>query len=420
MDKDFLKGNFLEQIREELFNDILPYWRSFAIDKNTMGFFGAIDNSNIPDLDKERTVVMVSRFLWTYSAAYSLSGNKEFLETADYAFKYLFSYFWDDKYGGFFWSVNADGNPAVCRKQIYGNAFALYALSEYSTALYKAEKRGITSSNRSTSILEDAWRLYCLLQANAKDLQNGGYYEAKNRDWSWTEETRLSEKDIDCCKSMNTNLHVMEAFSALCSALKDISEDDGRLYDVQRNLAELVNVHVENILQDDMHLALYFDREWNVLEPKEISFGHDIEASWLLWETVQSSGKFADESVKNKVLQIAQVSLEQGFDSVTGGMDNCIHSDDKRDSTRVWWVQAEAVNGFFNAWQLCKDERYMSAVKQLWNWINNFQKDKTWGEWFAEVSRDGKVDYGMPKGGNWKTCYHNGRMCMELLKRSCS
>ncbi len=412
--------NFIKEISEELFNDILPYWRSFAMDKDSNGFFGAIDNSNMPDFNKERSVVMVSRFLWTYSAAYSFSGKKEYLDTAEYAFKYLYSCFWDKKFGGFFWSVNADGSPDVCRKQIYGNAFALYALSEFSMALQAAEKKGVGTVSNSISILGDAVKLYSLLQANAKDVQYGGYYEAKDRDWSWTDETKLSEKDIDCCKSMNTNLHVMEALSALCSALKNVSGYEEKLSNVQENLSELVTVHLEHILQNDMHLALYFNREWSVLEPKEISFGHDIEASWLLWEAVQACGKFADESVRSKILQIAQVSLEEGFDGDTGGMDNCICPDSKRDSTRVWWVQAEAVNGFFNAWQLCNDEKYMSAVKKLWKWINDFQKDRTWGEWFAEVSRDGKADYGMPKGGNWKTCYHNGRMCMEILKRCCS
>ncbi|MBR1912474.1 MAG: AGE family epimerase/isomerase [Treponema sp.] len=429
-----MKKTVLNELNDELLNEILQYWIRFAKDSVTSGFFGAIDNMKVPDTNEERSVVMVSRFLWTYSAAYSMYKKEEYLEMADYAFNYLHNHFFDVVHGGFFWSVNADGTPKVIRKQIYGNAFALYALSEYAAALYKAEldasnaldeasssdkSDGGKSRKSSMNVINIAWKLYQLLQDKAYDSEYKGYYEARNRDWSWTDETKLSDKDIDCCKSMNTNLHIMEAFSALIMALGSIfGKKDFKVIDVQKALSMLITVHVECILQKNMHLALYFDRKWNVLEPNEISYGHDIESSWLLWEAAEAVGDMCNKkSVRQCVLAIAEVALNEGFDEKTGGMDNCLHPDGKRDSDRIWWVQAEAMNGFFNAWQLTQDKKYMNAVEKLWTWICTFQKDKSHGEWFNCVHKDGLPDAASVKGGNWKTSYHNGRVCMELLKR---
>ncbi|MCR5763568.1 MAG: AGE family epimerase/isomerase [Treponema sp.] len=411
---------FLNELNDELLNDILPYWINFAKDKESAGFYGSIDNMNVPDVNEERSIVMVSRFLWTYSAAYSIYKKQEYLDTADYAFHYLYARFLDVVHGGYFWSVNANGTPKVTRKQIYGNAFALYALSEYAIALYTAESNNVKAENSSNYIIKEALKLYQLLQDKAFDEKFGGYYEAKNRDWSWTEDTKLSEKDIDCCKSMNTNLHVMEAFSALILSLRTVMKDESEKIDsVRKSLSSLINVHLKYILQKNMHLALYFDREWNVLDPKEISFGHDIESSWLLWEAAESVGDFCDKDfVRKNIIEIADIALKEGFDDETGGMDNCLSHAGNRDTDRIWWVQAEAINGFFNAWQLTQDEKYINAVKKLWAWICNFQKDKKNGEWFNCVHKDGTPDNSNAKGGNWKTCYHNGRVCMELLNRN--
>ena len=285
--------------------------------------------------------------------------------------------------------------PYNAEKQVYGNAFALYGLSEYAAVTKNKDAEQMALS------------LFDLLEKKARDWENGGYFEAFARDWSPISETRLSPKDINCDKSMNTNLHVMEAYSNLYRAFGVGGEA----------LAALLRVHKERILGANNHLMLFFHKDWTRIEKNEISFGHDIEASWLMWEAACVLGDEEIKSeVKSDVLAIAQTALEEGFSKASTGFDEAIRHG-VRDTTHVWWVQAEAINGFFNAWLLTKNERYKDAVLSMWKWINDFQIDKENGEWFSEVAIDGIPDHAKEKGGNWKTCYHNGRMCMELLKR---
>ena len=403
------------ELKEELTKNILPYWEKFSRDEKSRGFYGAIDNSNKANAKMWRSIVMVSRYLWSYAQAARLLKNKSYLKMADYAFSYMMRDFRDPYYGGVYWAVKEDGSCQLERKQIYGEAFACYALSEYACAV--KELRG--QDDAAKNIMDECLSIYGLLEKFALDKEYGGYAEALNRDWSFTKETSLSAKDIDCAKSMNTNLHVMEAYTNLYRNLPVVyPENKNLLKAVGKSLTDLVIVHIEKILnKKDFHLDLYFDKNWKQTGHDEISYGHDIEASWLLWEATEVLG---NESLKKKVkpvsLKIAEVSFDEGYDKENGAFENTM-LDGKRDRTRVWWNQAEAINGFYNAWILTGDEKYSQAVEKIWLWIKDFQKDKVNGEWFASVSKDGKPVNKEMKGGNWKTSYHNGRCCMELLKR---
>ena len=240
-------------------------------------------------------------------------------------------------------------------------------------------------------------------------------------DWSKIKETRLSPKDIDCDKSMNTNLHVMEAYTNLYRNLAVVEHGDKNLRKhVGRSLESLIKVHVERILDPkDFHLDLYFNAKWRRIGENEVSYGHDIEASWLIWEAACELGnKKLMKGVRPIVLKIAEVSLDEGFDESTGGFENTMGEDKKRDTVRIWWNQAEALNGFYNAWQMTGDERFGAAVEKVWSWIRDYQRDKENGEWFWAVKKNGKSISKELKGGNWKTVYHNSRCCMELLRRS--
>lgn len=404
------------EIKKELVENILPYWPKHAKDISTGGFYGAISNSNVPNAKEWRGIVMVSRFLWTYSAAARLLKDDSYLEMADYAHNYMMKNFHDPYYGGMYWSVTADGNPLVDRKQIYGDAFSIYALSEYAAAIKELREE----DEPANLVMNQALEIYNLLEKYAYDPEFGGYYEARARDWSETSETKLSEKDIDCDKSMNTNLHVMEAYTNLYRTMAVVCpEKKNERKEVGLALRNLVEVHIEKILAKKYHLTLYFDRNWKATGPKEISYGHDIEASWLLWEAAEELKNIElKKLVKPVAIKIAQLSLVEGFDKSTGGFENTLDEKGNRDTTRVWWNQAEALNGFYNAWQMTGDEEFLDAANGVWNWIKTYQRDSENGEWYSEVNNKGKPSKRLVKGGNWKTSYHNGRCCMEILRRS--
>ncbi len=417
--------DFYNSVKNELFNDILPYWQKHACDTKAgqEGFFGAIDNQNVPDSKIQRSIVMTSRFLWTYSAVARLTKNSEYLKMADFAYKTIIQKYWDKKNGGVYWSVMPDGSPAVSKKQIYGEAFCCYGLSEYAAAV-KELREGGDRCNVPVLVSEEAMNfaldLFNLLETYAYDPKDGGYVEACAQDWSPTTDMILSPKDMNCPKSMNTNLHVMEAYTNLYRTLPVVFDDAKTVRaEVGDALAALVRVSVDKILQSNAHLGMFFDMEWKVLSD-EISYGHDIEASWLLWE---AACELNDEELKaeihDTVIRVAEVALDEGFDHENGCMENFLcDGGKKRDRTRVWWNQAEAMNGFYNAWQMTGEQKYVDACLKQWDWIKNHQVDKQNGEWWASLDQDGKPILQESKGGNWKTSYHNGRTCMELLRRS--
>lgn len=405
-----------DEIKKELTEDILPFWIENARDLATGGFYGAISNANIKNAKEYRSIVMVSRFLWTYSAAARLLKDSSYLEMADYAHSYMMKNFHDPYYGGMYWSVTADGFPLVDRKQIYGEAFSIYALSEYAAAIKELREDDAAAN----FIMDQALEVYNFLEVYAYDTEFGGYYEARTRNWDTTEETKLSEKDIDCSKSMNTNLHVMEAYTNLYRTLEIVCpEKKAERRSVGLALRTLVEVHIEKILAKKYHLSLYFDRNWKSTGPKEISYGHDIEASWLLWEAAEELNNIELKKMTRPVsIKIAQLSLVEGYDKNTGGFENTLDENGNRDTTRIWWNQAEALNGFYNAWQMTGDGEFLEACNGIWKWIKEYQKDNVNGDWFAAVTNKGKPVKRELKGGNWKTSYHNARCCMEILRRS--
>lgn len=392
-------------VRRELTENILPFWQKYGRDRDSGDFYGSLDNDNVGDPRESRSIVMTSRHLWAYSAAFRLLNDTGYLEMADYAYHSIMKDFLDKEYGGVLWSVKSDGSPDVTKKQIYGQAFAMYALAEYACV------------RKNSEALDTSLSIYALLETHARDKAYGGYAEARSRSWKPTQDLKLSEKDIDCAKSMNTNLHVMEALTCLHRSLKVLTPENTSICaQVAESLSSLVVVTTQKILGKDAHLDLYFNDDWTVIGDI-ISYGHDIESSWLLWEAVEELG---DHSLENRirpfVVRIAEISLLEGFDPKTGGFDNEFHAGHK-DCRRVWWCQAEALVGFYNAFQMTGERRYLDAAIVMCLWIEKFQKDHKKGDWFSSVSPEGIPDFREAKGGNWKTSYHNGRCCMELITR---
>ena len=411
-------NEFYQSINEELFQNILPYWDKYSKDEKNTGFFGKIDNDNVQDAECQRSIVMTSRFLWTYSAVARFTKDAKYLEMADFAYKVIIEKYFDNENDGVYWSIMPDGTPKVDKKQIYGQAFCCYGLSEYAAAIQELKK----DEELAATAMNKALDIYNLLENHALDKENGGYIEARAKDWSKTNDMILSPKDMNCPKSMNTNLHVMEAYTNLYRTLPVVFADSKSIQsEVGQSLANLITVTQERIVQKNAHLGMFFDMDWNLLAD-EISYGHDIEASWLLWEAAcELKDEELKEQIRDDVIKMAEVALDEGFDKENGCLENFLlysTTNPKRDRTRVWWNQAEAMNGFYNAWQMTGNQKYQEACIQQWNWIQNHQVDKTNGEWWSALDQNGTPILAEDKGGNWKTSYHNGRTCLELLRRS--
>lgn len=406
------RNEFKSQFENHLYNNILPYWEKYARDPVNKGFYGKIDNNNKQYEKESRSIVMTARFLWSYSAAARLSKNARYLEMADYAYDVICNQYWDKENLGAYWSVTYDGKPCVTKKQIYGEAFCCYGLSEYAAAV--SELRGDTKTSQDS--LSKAVTIFELVDKYALDKNLGGYVEARSMDWGLTDDWALSAVDMNCPKSMNTNLHVMEAWTTLLRELKNFRPDDEITSRVSQALRNLITVTVEKIFQKDNHLALFFDMDFNRLD-REISYGHDIETSWLLWEALEVlDDQDLSQKYKSFVIDVAQTALDEGFDKINGCMENK-QDGDERDRTRVWWIQAETLVGFYNAYELTGAPAFLEACHKQADWIENYQVDKTGGEWWFYVDADGKPILTEAKGGNWKTSYHNGRACMELIRR---
>jgi mannobiose 2-epimerase len=241
------------------------------------------------------------------------------------------------------------------------------------------------------------------------DPSAGGYIEACNREWQSIDDFRLSGKDLNCPKSMNTNLHVLEAYTNLAR----VSNDER----VRKALKTLLRITLDKIVNRDWHFELFFDMNWHSLA-EDISYGHDIEGSWLMYEAALAVG---DESLisetKQTALAIAEVTYTAAIDRKNGGLFSGSNAAGNVHAKKEWWPQAEAVVGFYNAHELSGDQKYLEAADGIWSYIQKHFVDRTNGEWHNELSLDNTPDASMPKAGFWKCPYHNARACFELVRR---
>ncbi|WP_264563570.1 AGE family epimerase/isomerase [Flavobacterium sp. N3904] len=391
--------NNLKNLKIELkleLQSILSYWMENTIDTKNWGFIGQIDYNDVKNFEAEKGSVLNARLLWAFSAAYKISNNEEHLDTAKRAFDYISTHFYDSQFGGIFWSLNPDGTPKDTKNQIYALGFTIYGLSEYySVSLDK-------------KALDMAIALYQKIQKYSYDASKGGYLEAFTRDWQPIEDLRLSEKDANEKKTMNTHLHIVEGYANLYKVWKDES-----LRKVIVDLLKTIEKYFINI--ETGHLRLFFDENW--VEKKDvISYGHDIEAAWLLLQCAEISGDSTlIESYKKYAIQIAEATKE-GIDT-DGGLWYEYDPETKELMTEKHsWPQAELMIGYFNAWQLSGKEEYLNIVFKNWDFIQKHIIDKEKGEWFWGINGDySKMK--KDKAGFWKCPYHNSRACIELINR---
>ena len=387
---------YKNELTVELGN-ILNYWIDHAVDVKDGGFHGRIDNNNRVVPASPKGSVLNARILWSFSAAYNLDPDKRYLDIAHRAWQYITDHFIDQEYGGVYWTVDHKGNPLDTKKQVYASAFTLYALSEY----YKAS--GVEMAR------EQAINLYRVLVDNSYDKTRTGYLEAFTREWQPISDLRLSAKDANEKKSMNTHLHVLEAYTTLYTVWPDKG--------LAGQIEALLNNFLDHIIDTEkQHLVLFFDEYWN-RRSDTVSYGHDIEATWLLLEAAEAIGnKELIEKVKECCITISNATIN-GLDSDGGLWYEYEPSNGHLIKEKHWWVQAEAMVGFYNTWQISNEVKYLDLSLNAWNFVKNNILDKQQGEWFWAVYANGEVMASEDKVGIWKCPYHNSRACMELIKR---
>jgi len=385
-----------QDVIREVKENILPFWQGMADEENG-GFFGETDFYGKVNKAAAKGCILNSRILWTFSAAYRIFGDDAYKACARRARDYLSSAFLDATHGGLYWLVDHTGKALDTRKRFYNIAFGIYALSEH----YRA------SGDKSS--LELAMALFNATEQYGLDTSAGGYIEACNQAWQSTDDFRLSGKDHNCPKSMNTNLHVLEAYTNLTS----VSNDER----VRKALKALLRIMFEKIVNRDWHFKLFFDMNWHSLK-KDISYGHDIEGSWLMYEAALATG---DEGLiseaKQTALAIAEVTYTTAIDRKNGGLFSGCNAEGHIHAKKEWWPQAEAVVGFYNAYELSGDQKYLEAADGIWSYIQKYFVDRAHGEWHNELSLDNTPDASMPKAGFWKCPYHNARTCFEIAGR---
>jgi len=385
-----------QEATREVKENILPFWQNMADEENG-GFYGETDFYGKPNKTADKGCILNSRILWTFSAAYRVFNDDAYKACAQRARDFLSSAFLDTVNGGLYWLVDHTGKALDTRKQFYNIAFGIYALSEHYLAT------GDRSSLELATALFDATEQYGL------DPSAGGYIEACGREWRGIDDFRLSGKDLNCPKSMNTNLHVLEAYTNLVRV--------GGSERVIKALETLLRITLDKIINRDWHFNLFFDMNWNSLV-KDISYGHDIEGSWLLYEAALATG---DEKlilkVKQTALAIAEVIYNVAIDQKNGGLISGCDMEGHIHSKKEWWPQAEAVVGFYNAYELSGERKFYDAAERTWDYIQKYFVDREHGEWYNELNLDNTPDFGLPKAGFWKCPYHNARACFEVARR---
>lgn len=410
MSKKSELSNYLKIFTSELHDNILSYWMKYGVEKAGQGFYGAVDLNNKPVFAANKTSVLNARILWTFAAAAKKYPGKGYEEIAHKAYRVVTEDFADNEHGGFYMELSSDNQVANDIKHTYAQAFVIYSLSKY------------YEFHPVTEVMEKLKESFYFLDNKTKDTAHSGYLESFTRNWNIYEENRMADNNEP--KSMNTHLHILEAYAAVYKIWKDEL--------VKQRLTELLELFIKHIIREDGHLGIFFTEEFSETDSSKAicSFGHDIEASWLIWEAAKILG---DASIiaktKPQILKMADAVLRVGVDKDGGLFLESTRYGSHVRTNKHWWVQAENLVGFMNAFQLTGDPRYWDTVKLSWDFIDKHVIDHEGGEWFTKVNRLGKAYLTEPeddpspyyrndwKIDPWKCPYHNGRAMIELTNR---
>ncbi len=384
-----------DEMEKEVRERILPFWMGTARDPRG-GVYGLVKEEGIPDPLASKGGTLQARVVWTFSRAYQLWPEQAYLDSAYHVWRFFLDHLWDNEHGGIYWLVDSQGYPLDSRKLTFANAYAIYAMSEYAKAF------------RDEEALKNAVFLFQQLDRIAHDEQGGGWLEGFDRDWKPVSDARISSNDMISDKSMNSHLHLLEAFVPLAQVWRDEL--------LLLRLRECIDIFLNKILHPETHhFRLFFDRKWTPLSDW-ISFGHDIEGSWLLVKAAEVLGD-TDllAQVKEQAVQIVDCVLAEGLDE-DGALVGEMNSAGQLEGQKDWWLQAETVVGCINAYQISGDLKYLQTATKTWNWIKENLRHPS-GEWRWGTSREGQPQH-RPLVDFWKCPYHNSRMCFEIISRS--
>ncbi len=414
------------EMQDVLENNILRFWLDKMQDDENGGFYGQMTGRGQLIKEADKGAILNARILWSFSAAYRVLGNKEYLEAATRAKEYFISHFIDHEYGGVFWSLDYKGQPKDTKKQFYAIGFAIYGLSEYARATGDHEA------------LDYAIQLYENIEEHALDHVYNGYIEACTREWGMMEDMRLSDLDANYPKSQNTQLHMIEPYTNLYRCMREFQAAQSCNYvpaigavlpvaitvqpetfaRVEASLRNLIHIFTDHILNPATHhLDLFFEMDWTRGAGHLESYGHDIECSWLMHEAALVLG---DKDILNKVEPIVREVAKASEKGLTpdGSMIHEANLDAGTvDDDLHWWVQAENVVGWMNIYQYFGDEDALQKALHGWEYIKQNLIDKENGEWYWSRHKDGSLNLDDDHAGFWKCPYHNSRMCMEILER---
>ena len=393
------------EVQEVLQKNILPFWLKMQ-DMENGGYYGQMKGDGTIVKDANKGGILNARILWSFSAAYRVLGNPEYLQAATRAKDYFVEHFIDPIYGGTYWELDYKGNPIDTKKQFYAIGFAIYGLSEYARATGDREALNLALS------------LFNVIEEHSLDQVYNGYIEACTREWGTIADMRLSELDANYPKSQNTHLHIIEPYTNLYQCMKELPEAPDEMRHVECALRNLIDIFCDHILNPQTsHLDLFFENDWTRGAGHLESYGHDIECSWLMHEAALV---LADEEVLRKVEPIVRrvaKASEKGLNA-DGSMTHEANLDTGYvDADRHWWVQAEAVVGFYNIYQYFHDEDAMEKTLACWQYIKENLIDEELGEWFWSRDPEGNINRHDDHAGFWKCPYHNSRMCLELIQR---
>ena len=388
--------NILSEEFEAELDNILSFWEYNSVDQIHGGFIGQIDENNVRNYKANKGLILNARILWTFSAAYKQTKNQTHFELSQRAYQYLITYFYDKLNKGFYWLLSPEGEVMDTKKHIYAQAFVIYGLSEY------------YSISHDRNALDLAIEIYHLIVEKSKDLVNGGFTEAFSMDWKELSDLRLSDKDVNVQKTMNTHLHIVEAFANLYESWAD-EELKSEI------ISNLYLINDKFIDKKSGHLKLFFDNKWQD-HTDAISYGHDVEAAWLLLRCAEI---VADDKLIEVYKEVAIKLIDSSISAIDAdgglwyekGINSGVLIKEKH-----WWPQSEFVIGSINAYQLTSDIRYLEYCQNNWTFLKNHIKDPT-GEWYWGIDTDGHQMKNQDKVGFWKCPYHNVRMCLELINR---
>ena len=382
------------EMKQHLQDVILPFWKGLK-DEEFGGYYGFMDTELNLDKKAVKGCILNSRILWFFSNAWAVLQDESLKEYADHAYDFMKKYCYDEERGGVYWSVTYDGKPEDTTKHTYNQAFAIYALSSYYDV--SGNKEALALAQKLRDVVEE------------KCFDEVGYKEALDINFNPAENDKLSENGVMADRTMNTLLHVFEAYTELYRVSKDEI--------AATKLRWMMDLVADKIYNPALHRQeVFFDNNYTSLIDLH-SYGHDIETAWLV---DRGASVLGDEAYIAKMAPIT-ADLEQNVYKLAYS-ENSFKNECERgvdDERRIWWVQAEAVVGFYNGWQKDNSKtHYLEAAEKIWKFIQDKVVDKRPGsEWFSEVDVNGKPYMHKPILEPWKCPYHNGRMCLEMIKR---